>query len=63
MHDVTAWLTNTYCLHNIARSKVNQTVKFGKLIKCNKISFSFKNHAENETERLVPDLFSFLKKA
>ena len=26
-------------------------------------TFFFKNHAENETERLVPDLFLFLKKA
>ena len=24
--------------------------------------FSFKNHAENEPERLVPDLFLFYKK-
>ena len=25
--------------------------------------FSFKNHAENDAGRLVPDLFLFLKKA
>ena len=32
-------------------------MKFGPLIKCNVVLF--KNHAENEAERLVPDLFLF----
>ena len=37
-------------------------MKFGKFIEHNKIFF-FKNHAENEAGRLVPDLFLFsLKK-
>ena len=31
--------------------------KFGRVI------FLFKNHAENETKRRVPDLFLFFKKA
>ena len=37
-------------------------MKSGQLKQYNKIFF-FKNHAENETERLVPDLFLFFKKA
>ena len=33
-------------------------MKFGQLIEYNKINFFFfKNHAENEKERLVPDFF------
>ena len=39
-------------LHNISRSKGKQTMKFGQVMEYNK-----RNHAENETERLVPDLF------
>ena len=48
-----------HVLPNIARSKGNQTVKFGKLknIPCD--TFCFKNHAENGMGRLVPDLFVF----
>ena len=42
--------------------KDNQTMKFGQLIEYNKINIFFKNYAVNETERLVPDLFSSLKK-
>ena len=38
-------------------------MKFGQLIEYSKINFFFKNHAENETGTLVPDLFLFLKKA
>ena len=45
-----------HILSNISRSKSNQTMKFGQLMKYNKI-FSIKNHVENEAERLVPDLF------
>ena len=38
-------------------------MKFGQLIKYNKRTIGTENHAENETERPVPDLFSyFLKK-
>ena len=29
----------------------------------NKRNIALKNHAENEAERIVPDLFLFLKKA
>ena len=43
---------------NISRSKGNQAMKFGQLIK---YSNNLKNYAENEAERLVPDLFLFLK--
>ena len=44
-------------LHNISQSKANDATKFGWVI------LLFKNHAENEAERLVPDLFLFFKKA
>ena len=39
-------------LPNVSRSKANQTMKL-----------FFKNHAENEAERQVSDLFLFFKKA
>ena len=50
-----------HILPNISRSKCNQTVKFDQLIQYNKM-FLFKNHAENESGRLVLDLFNFFKK-
>ena len=50
-------------LPNISRSKGNQSMKFGQVIECNKRNIFFKNHAENEAERLVLDLFLFFKKA
>ena len=37
-------------------------MKFGQLIECNQ-NFFFKNHAENEEERLVPEQFGFLEKS
>ena len=37
-------------------------MKFGQLIENNKRNIFFKNHAENEAGRLVPDLFLYLKK-
>ena len=39
------------------------TVKFSQLIQSKLKIFFFKNHAENDSGRLVPDLFSFLEKA
>ena len=48
-----------HILPNTLQSKGNQTMKFGQLIEYN--IFSFKNYAENETGRLVPGLFIFLK--
>ena len=45
-----------HILPNISGSKDNQTMKFGQLIEYKKI-FLFKNYAENEAGRLVPDLF------
>ena len=44
---------------NISRSKPNQAIKFGQFTE---IAF-LKNLGENETGRLVPDLFLFFKKA
>ena len=54
-----------HILLNISRSKGNEKMKFGQSIECDKrtIFFFFKNHAENEAGRLVPELFIFLKKA
>ena len=37
-------------------------MKFGQLIKYNKGNTFLQNHAENEAERLVQDLFLFFKK-
>ena len=36
-------------------------MKFGQLIEYNKRSNFFKNHAETEAGRLVPDFFLFFK--
>ena len=48
----------------ISRSKSNQTLKFGQLIGYKKIYiFFFKNYKENKAERLVRDLFLFMKYA
>ena len=38
-------------------------MKFGQLKEYNSMNIFFKNHAENEAARLVPDLFLFFKKA
>ena len=37
-------------------------MKFGQLIEYNKRNIFFKNYAENEAKKLVPDLFLFFKK-
>ena len=49
-----------HILPNISQSKFIQTMKFGQVIEYNKRTISFKNRAENEARRLVPDLFLFL---
>ena len=38
-------------------------MKFGQLIEHLKKIFFFRNHAENEVEKLVPDRFLFFKEA
>ena len=43
-------------LPNSSRSKNNLAMKYGQIIEYNKKRFFFKNHAENETERLDRDL-------
>ena len=48
-----------HILLNISQSKGNQTMKFGELLEYNKRIFFFKNYAENEARRLVPNLFLF----
>ena len=47
-------------LPNILRSKGNQTMKFGELIKYNMRNFFLENDTENMIEKLFPD--SFLEK-
>ena len=43
-------------------SSIGIIIPFGQSMEYNKI-FYFRNHAENEARRLVPDLFSYSKKA
>ena len=50
-----------HILHTISKSKSNQTMKFGDLREYKAKKKIFKNHAENEAERLVPDLLLFFK--
>ena len=38
-------------------------MKFGQLIECNNRNIFFKNYAENEAKKLVPDLSLYFKKA
>ena len=49
-------------LPNISRSKSDQAVKFSELKYITSEIFFFKNYSENETWRLVQDLFLFFKK-
>ena len=51
-----------HILLNISRIKGKQTMKFSQLIEYNKRRFFLENHLENETERLVLDLFLSFKK-
>ena len=56
------WQTITmHIFPNISRSKDHKTTKFGQLIEYNKGRIFLQNYAENEGERLVRDLFLFLK--
>ena len=50
-------------LPNFWRSKGNQAMKFGQLIKYKKRNIFLKSHEENKVGRLVPDPSLFLKKA
>ena len=52
----------TYILPNISQSRDDQTLKFGELVEYNKRNNFFKNHAENEAGKLVPDFFLFFRK-
>ena len=49
-------------MRNISRSKGRQAVKFGQLTEHNVRIYFFKNHAEKEVARLVPNLFLFFEK-
>ena len=51
-----------HVLPNISKIKGNQTMKFGQFIEYNIRSIFLQNHAENEKERLLPDLLLFPKK-
>ena len=46
----------------ISQIKGNQIIKFGQLVEHPKRNIFFKNYAEDEAEKLVPDCF-FLKKS
>ena len=46
-----------HILPNISKSKVNQTLKFGQLIKYKIKTFFFKNHTKNVVGKLFPDHF------
>ena len=56
----------TFAIHlqfpNISQSKGNQTMAFGQLINKIREIFFLKNHTENKTVKLVPDLLFFLQK-
>ena len=52
-----------HMLLNISRFKGNQTVKSGQLIEIEVEIFVFKNYAEIEAGKLVPDSILFFKKA
>ena len=45
----------TYILPNISRSKDNQTMKFGKLIKYNMRNIFLEKHTQNVVEKLFLD--------
>ena len=53
----------THILLNISQTKGNQTMKFDQLIELPKRIIVFKNYAENEAGKRVPDHFLFFKKA
>ena len=63
IYDVRAWLTTIaiQILPNISRSKNNQAMKIDQVIEPIRIVF-FKNHSENESGRLLPNLFCFSRK-
>ena len=60
IYDVTAWSTNNYNTHIVQYPTKLRLL--GNEIWSGKCFF-FKNHAENEQGKLVPDLFLFFKKA
>ena len=65
IYNVATWLINSYKTHIlpiVSWSKGNQTMKFGQLIICNKRNNNLQKSFKNEAERLVSDLFFFLKK-
>ena len=43
--------------------KKNQTMRFSQLIEYKERNIFFRNHAENEAGKLVPDLLLFFEKA
>ena len=52
-----------HILLNISQSKGKQAMKFGQLIESNKRIIFFKNYAEGEAGRLVPELFLLFERA
>ena len=59
---ISKFMTSPPAIHvfpNISRSKGSQIMKFGQLMGIIRKIFFFKNHAENEAGKVVPDLFLF----
>ena len=65
LYDVTALLTNIYYIYCPIPCKVKERRQNMLVSQQNKIIETFlkKNHAENKTERIVPDHFFLIKKA
>ena len=63
-YGLTKWTTNGDNTHNtnISKGKGNQAMKFGQLINCSIKNIFLQTCAENETRRLVPDLFLLFKR-
>ena len=51
-----------HILPNISKSKENQAMKFGQIMKYSMRNISLINHVKNDVGRLVPDLLLLFKK-
>ena len=55
--DVVNWLTNNYNMTNISKTKGNQAMKFGHLIKYNTRNVFLEKSNKNVDAKLLPDPF------
>ena len=51
-----------HILANISQSKGNQEIKFGQLIEYNQKNIFLQKSSRQEAQKLVPDIFLFLRK-